>query len=74
MARVANYEAKIEALKERIEKKEQELDKLQRELEVMLNQYNQVKNQELFELMDERGLTASDTVDIIRRALDKENQ
>ena len=73
MARIVNYEEKIQALKEKIEKKEQELDNLRQNLEELKNKHNQQKNHELVALMKERGLSASEAVEIVKRALDSQN-
>ena len=73
MARMVNYEEKIQAIREKIEKKEQELEKLHQNLEELISQYNKQKNRDLLALLNERGLSASKAVEIIKRELDVQN-
>ncbi len=68
--RVKNYEKTIAALNEKITKKETELKKLKEELAAAQTEFEQEKNKELLALMAEKKLSASDAVDLLKKALE----
>ena len=68
MARNVNYEKKINELKEKIKKREDELKMLKGDLKLMVDEYSKQKNAELLDLLEEKGITAEQAVEMIRRA------
>lgn len=72
MARQINYEEKIAGIKEKIEKKQEELKALKAELNKLENGYQDIKNKELVELMEAKGIDAARVMELINQNVTEE--
>lgn len=67
MARQTNYEEKIEKVREKIAKRQEEIKALKAELNDLEASYQSVKNKELMDLMDAKGIDAARVMEIINQ-------
>ena len=71
---VINYEERIATLKNKIEKKQEELRSLRAQLTEAETAFQNRKNKELLDLLDDKGIDAARAGELIRRALEMEQQ
>lgn len=69
---VVNFEEKIAAIKGKIEKKQNEIKDLRSQLVEAEAAYQKHKNKELMDLLSDKGIDASRAGELIRRALEME--
>lgn len=65
MARQANYEQKIEALKGKIETKQEQLKALKKQLADLESAQAQSKMQDIASLIEEKGLNPADVLAVL---------
>lgn len=69
MARVTNFELKIASTQTKLEKAQTRVKDLKAELAMLEEARNQEKNKELIALMEEKGMSAADVVNLIRQSV-----
>lgn len=65
MARVANYDQKIETLKQKIETKQEQLKDLKKQLADLERAHAQSKMQGIATLIEEKGLNPADVLAVL---------
>lgn len=69
---VINYEEKIATLKAKLEKKQEELKSIRMQLTEAEAAFQKHKNKELMDLLEDKGIDAARAGELIRRALEME--